>query len=145
MAQVKGVSLHYVAGGSGPPLLLLTGWPQTWWAYHTVMPTLARTRRVIAIDVRGMGGSQKPTGGYDKKTIGSHIAALVKALALGKVDVVGHDIGSMVAYSFAAQYPELIRRLVLLDVAPPDAALAKWPLLPGARTFGEKVGDGSHA
>ena len=144
-AQVNGVSLHYVAGGNGPPLLLLPGWPQTWWAYHKVMPTLARMHRVIAIDLRGMGRSEKPTGGYDKKTMGSDIAALVKALALGKVDVVGHDIGSMVAYSFAAQYPELTRRLVLLDVAPPDASLAKWPLLPGVGTFGEKVGDGSHA
>ena len=144
-AQANGVRLHYVAGGNGPPLLLLPGWPQTWWAYHKVMPELARTHRVIAIDLRGMGGSEKPPGGYDKKTMGSDIAALVKVLALGKVDIVGHDIGSMVAYSFAAQFPELTRRLVLLDVAPPDASLAKWPLLPGVGTFGDKIGDGSHA
>jgi pimeloyl-ACP methyl ester carboxylesterase len=134
-----------VAGGKGPPLLLLPGWPQTWWAYHKVMPELARDHRVIAVDLRGMGGSEKPASGYDKKTMGADIAALVKALELGKVDVVGHDIGSMVAYSFAAQSPQLTQRLVLLDVAPPDASLAKWPLLPGVGTFGDKVGDGANA
>ena len=145
MVQVNGVRLHYVAGGKGPPLLLLPGWPQTWWAYNKVMPALALKYRVIAVDLRGMGGSEKPASGYDQKTMGSDIAALVKTLALGKVNIVGHDIGSMVAYSFAAQYPELTRRLVLLDVAPPDASLAKWPLLPGVGTFGDKVGDGSNA
>lgn len=145
MAQVNDIKLHYVAGGKGPPVLLLPGWPQTWWAYHKIMPDLARKHRVIAVDLRGMGGSAKPASGYDKKTMGSDIAALVRGLKLGRVDVVGHDIGSMVAYSFAAQYPELTHRLVLLDVAPPDASLAKWPLLPGVGTFSEKVGDGAHA
>ena len=143
--QVNGIALHYVEGGDGTPLVLLPGWPQTWWAYHKVMPTLARKHHVIAVDLRGMGASDKPVGGYDKKTMGSDIAELVKALNLGKVDIVGHDIGSMVAYSFAAQYPELTSQLVLLDVAPPDASLATWPLLPGVGTFGDKVGDGSHA
>ena len=145
VAQVNGVRLHYVAGGNGPPLILLPGWPQTWWAYNKIMPALALKHRVVAVDLRGMGGSEKPVGGYDKKTMGADITALVKALGLGKVDIVGHDIGSMVAYSFTAQYPELTRRLVLLDVAPPDASLAKWPLLPGVGTFGDKVGDGSLA
>lgn len=142
---VAGNRLHYVSGGTGSPVLLLPGWPQTWWAYHKIMPELARSHRVIAIDIRGMGASGKPAAGYDKKTMASDIAGIVKALKLGKVDVVGHDIGSMVAYSFAANHSDLTRKIVLLDVAPPDASLAKWPLLPGVNTFGDKVGDGSHA
>lgn len=143
--DVNGVRLHVVAGGEGPPLLLLPGWPETWWSYHKVMPELAKSHRVVAVDLRGMGQSDKPEGGYDKKTMAGDIAGLVAKLGFETVDVVGHDIGSMVAYSFAAIHPDLTRRVVLLDVAPPDASLAKWPLLPGVGTFGEKVGDGSTA
>src|SRR5690348_11178848 len=68
-ADVNGVRLHYVAGGSGEPLILLHGWPQTWWEYHKVMPALATRYRVIAVDLRGAGDSGKPRGGYDKKTM----------------------------------------------------------------------------
>ena len=142
---VNGVKLHYVAGGKGPALVLLPGWPETWWEYHKVMPTLAKDHRVIVVDLRGMGTSAKPSGGYDKRTMGTDIAELVKALGLGKVDLVGHDIGSMVAYSLAAQYPDLVRRVVMLDLPPADASLAKWPLLPGVGPLADKVGDGSHA
>ena len=145
IVTVNGIKLHYVSGGNGPPLILLPGWPETWWSFHKVMPTLARKHRVIAIDLRGMGKSDKPLGGYDKKTMANDIAGLVKALGLGRVDVVGHDIGSMVAYSLASWHAEIVHRLVLLDVAPADASLAKWPLLPSMGTFGDKVGDGSHA
>lgn len=147
--DVDGVRLHYVEGGRSdsekPPLILLPGWPQTWWSYHKIMPQLARNRRVIAVDLRGMGASGKPIGGYDKKTMAADIAGLVRQLGLGRVDIVGHDIGSMVAYSFAANHPDLTDKLVLLDVAPPDAGLATWPMLPAPGTFGDKVGDGSHA
>jgi pimeloyl-ACP methyl ester carboxylesterase len=142
---VNGVKLHYVEGGKGPALLLLPVWPETWWEYHKVMPELAKNHRVIAVDIRGMSASGKPGTGYDKKTMGADVAELVKALGLGKVDVMGHDIGSMVAYSFAAQYPDTVRRLVLLDLPPPDASLAKWALLPGVGPLDDKVGDGSHA
>ncbi|MGI5324689.1 alpha/beta fold hydrolase [Actinomadura nitritigenes] len=69
-AEVGGVRLHYVEGGQGDPLVLLGGWPQTWWEFHKIMPGLAEHRRVIAVDLRGMGGSGAPAGGYDKKTIG---------------------------------------------------------------------------
>ena len=145
MVTANGVKLHYVEGGKGPPLLLLPGWPETWWSYHKIMPALARSHRVIAIDLRGMGKSDKPAAGYDKKTMAADIAGLVKQLGLGKVDVVGHDIGSMVGFSLALRHADTVRRLVLLDVAPPDASLASWPLLPGVGTFGDKIGDGSHA
>jgi pimeloyl-ACP methyl ester carboxylesterase len=61
--------LHYVAGGKGPALVLLPGWPETWWEFHKIMPALATQYRVIAVDLRGMGGSAKPQGGYDKKNM----------------------------------------------------------------------------
>ena len=106
---MNSVRLHYVAGGEGSPVLLLPGWPETWWSYHKIMPELARSHRVVVVDLRGMGQSDKPEGGYDKKTMAGDIAALVRELGFETVDVVGHDIGSMVAYSFAANHPELIR------------------------------------
>ncbi len=144
-AQVNGVKLHYVIGGTGPLLVLLPGWPETWWEWHGIMPQLAATHRVVALDLRGMGASEKPAGGYDKKTMAADVAGLIRHLGAGKADVVGHDIGSMVAYSVAATAPDLVRKLVLVDVAPPEKSLASWPMLPGVGTFGDKVGDGSHA
>lgn len=129
-ATVNGVRLHYVAGGHGEPLILLPGWPRTWWEFHKVMPDLARTRRVIAVDLRGMGDSAKPAGGYDKKTMAADIAALARHLGHQRVDVVGSDIGAMVAFSLAANHPDLVRRVALLDVAHPEAGLYDLPLLP---------------
>uniref|UniRef100_UPI000D3428A4 alpha/beta fold hydrolase n=1 Tax=Variovorax sp. GV025 TaxID=3450240 RepID=UPI000D3428A4 len=144
-AQVNGIDIHYVVGGQGDAVVLLPGWPQTWWEYHKVMPALAKTHRVVSVDLRGMGASGKPADGYDKKTMAADIAALVRHLELDKVDIVGHDIGSMVAYAFAANHPELTRRLVMMDVPHPDPQLATWPLLPGVGQFEDKVGDGSKA
>jgi pimeloyl-ACP methyl ester carboxylesterase len=141
-ATVNGVRLHYVAGGEGSPVVLLPGWPQTWWAFHKIMPALARDHRVIAVDLRGMGASDKPADGYDKKTMAKDIAELVRVLGYDKVEVVGHDIGAQVAFSFAANHPEATRKLVLLDVPHPDANLAKWPLLPSVGTFGDRIFDG---
>lgn len=138
-ADVNGVRLHYVAGGSGAPLILLPGWPQTWWAYHKIMPALANKRRVIAVDLRGMGASGKPAGGYDKKTMAADIHALVRRLGYDKADIAGHDIGSQVAYAYAANFPQATNKLVMMDVPHPDAGLATWPLLPQAGTFGDKI------
>jgi pimeloyl-ACP methyl ester carboxylesterase len=143
-ALVNGVHLHYVIGGEGPPLVLLPGWPQTWWSFHKIMPELAKHHTVIAVDIRGMGSSDKPAGGYDKKNLAKDIHELVVELGYPKVDLVGHDIGSMVAYSYAANFPQATNKLVLLDVAPPDAGLATWPMLPAAGTFGDKL-DEKHA
>lgn len=129
-ATVNGVRLHYVAGGRGAPLVLLPGWPRTWWEFHKVMPDLARTRRVIAVDLRGMGDSAKPEGGYDKKTMAADIAALARRLGHERIDVVGSDIGAMVAFSLAANHPDLVRKVALLDVAHPEAGFYDLPLLP---------------
>ena len=107
-ATVNGVRLHYVVGGSAEPLVLLPGHPETWWAHHEIMPTLARSFRVVVVDIRGMGGSDKPAHGYDKKRIAEDIYQLTRQLGFTKVDMAGHDMGAMVAFAFAfaANHPE---------------------------------------
>jgi pimeloyl-ACP methyl ester carboxylesterase len=129
-AAVNGTTLHYVTGGQGAPLVLLPGWPQTWWQFRKIMPELARHFRVIAVDLRGMNSSGKPADGYDKKTMAEDIYQLVHQLGYDRVDIAGHDIGSMVAFSLAANHPEAIRRLSMLDVAHPDPSLYQLTLLP---------------
>ncbi|MEV7522898.1 alpha/beta hydrolase [Streptomyces sp. NPDC091371] len=129
-AEVNGTRLHYVEGGSGEPLVLLGGWPQTWWQWNKVMPALARRNRVIAVDLRGMGGSAKPEGGYDKKTMAADLRGLLDHLAIGSAHIAGHDIGAMVAYAFAANHPGATRKIALLDVSHPDESWAQMPLLP---------------
>ncbi|PSK92239.1 alpha/beta fold hydrolase [Taibaiella chishuiensis] len=128
--EVNGVNLHYVEGGSGQPLVLIPGWPETWWAYHKVMPLLAATYRVIAVDLRGMGSSGKPLEGYDKKNMAKDIYELTRQLNCGQVHICGHDIGAHVAFSFAANYPDATAKLVMLDTPHPDASMYQLPMLP---------------
>jgi pimeloyl-ACP methyl ester carboxylesterase len=142
-AELNGVRLHFVSGGHGSPIVLLPGWPETWWAFHKLMPELAKSHRVISVDLRGMGSSDKPLAGYEKKNMASDISALVSHLGYKQVDVVGHDIGAMVAFSFAANHPEQTRKLILLDNGHPSAGYNSLPLLPGVGNFGDKV-DESH-
>jgi pimeloyl-ACP methyl ester carboxylesterase len=134
-ATVNGVRLHYVTGGDGDPVVLLPGWPRTWWEFHKVMPALAADRRVIAVDIRGMGESAKPAGGYDKKTMAADIAALLEHLGHERADVVGSDIGAMVAFSLAANHPDLVRTLTLIDVPHPEESLYELTLLPTPGQF----------
>jgi pimeloyl-ACP methyl ester carboxylesterase len=132
-AEAHGVRLHYVIGGpvDGQMIVLLHGWPQTWYAWRWVMPALARAGyRVVAVDYRGAGNSDKPQGGYDKATMAADIHALVHELGARTVDLVGRDIGAMVAYAYAAQWPGEVASLAMLDVPVPgtrvwDEALAK--------------------
>ena len=143
-AQVNGVRLHYVTGGQGEPLILLPGWPETWWSYHKVMPALAAKYRVIVVDIRGMGSSDKPAGGYDKKTMARDIYELVRQLGLQKVNIVGHDIGAQVAYSFAANHPEATEKLVMMDVPHADESWYEMRLLPAPGSFTDKA-DETHS
>jgi pimeloyl-ACP methyl ester carboxylesterase len=144
VATVNGIKLHYVIGGTGSPVVLLPGWPETWWAWHKIMPGLAKNHTVISVDLRGMGASDKPADGYEKKILAGDIRALATSLGYDKIDVVGHDIGSMVAFAFAANYPAATRKVVMMDVPHPDAELARWPLLPTVGTFGDRI-DEDHA
>jgi pimeloyl-ACP methyl ester carboxylesterase len=134
-ATVNGIRLHYVEGGRGPALVCLPGWPQMWYSFHPVAPALARHYRVILVDIRGMGSSDKPAGGYDKKTMAQDIYALVQHLGLAKVTVLGHDIGGMVASSFAFNYPAATDKLILLDGAHPSEGLQYMSLLPAPGAF----------
>lgn len=128
--EVNGVSLHYVSGGQGEPLVLIPGWPETWWAYHQVMPLLAAAYHVMVVDIRGMGSSDKPVAGYEKKNMAKDIYALTQQLNYEKIHICGHDIGAHVAFSFAANYPEAVRNLILLDTPHPDERMYQLPMLP---------------
>ena len=98
MATVNGIQLHYVIGGHGDPIVLLHGWPETWHAWHKVMPALAKNYTVIAPDLRGLGDSSKPPTGYDGKTVAEDIYQLVNQLGFKTILLVGHDLGTQVAY-----------------------------------------------
>ena len=115
LAEVNGTRLRYLIAGQGEPVLLLHGYAQTSHMWRPLIAELARTRMVIAPDLRGFGDSAKPDGGYDKKTMAQDVHALAAALGHKRVAVVGHDIGLMVAYAYAAQYPADVERIVLMD------------------------------
>ena len=145
-ATVNGIEIHYVEGGSGKPLICLPGWPQTWYSFHTIAPELAKNYRVIVVDIRGMGTSGKPASGYDKKTMASDIYELTQQIGLEKVQLLGHDIGGMVAMSFAFNYPELTEKLIVMDGSHPGEGMLQMPLIPAAGTFGDKMnGDAPYA
>lgn len=118
MAEVNGVALHFVKGGTGESVVLLHGFPQTWYEWHRIMPALAERYTVIAPDLRGMGASSQPTTGYDRKTVAEDIYQLVRHLGLERVAIVGHDVGAPVGYAYAAAHPDDVRRLVTIEGAP---------------------------
>jgi pimeloyl-ACP methyl ester carboxylesterase len=128
--EVNGVRLHYVIGGEGEPVVLCPGWPRTVWQFHQVLPKLAENFRVIAVDLRGMGDSAKPESGYDKKTMARDVFELVRHLGYESVNIAGEDIGSMVAFSFAANHPEATRKLALWEPGHSTEAFLDFPLIP---------------
>ena len=116
-ANLDGVRIHYVTAGAGRPVVLLHGWPQTWYEWRRVMPLLADRYTLIAPDLRGLGDSSRPSSGYDKKTVANDIWMLmVQHLRHEKFIAVGHDWGTAVAFRLAAEHPETVTHLVLLDV-----------------------------
>ena len=114
-APTNGVRINYIIGGRGPVVVLLHGYAQTSHMWLPLLPALAQSRTVIAPDLRGAGNSERPQGGYDKKTIAKDIRELVHQLGFNDVRIVGHDIGLMVAYAYAAQYPAEVSKVVLMD------------------------------
>jgi pimeloyl-ACP methyl ester carboxylesterase len=114
-ADVDGVRLRYLVGGEGPPVVLLHGFAQTGHMWFPLMKELSARHTVVVPDLRGAGGSSKPDAGYDKKTMAQDVHALTSQLGHRHVAVVGHDIGLMVAYAFAAQHPDETDRVVLMD------------------------------
>jgi pimeloyl-ACP methyl ester carboxylesterase len=114
-AKVNGVRLRFLIGGQGSPVVLLHGYAETGHMWRPIMALLAQRHTVVVPDLRGAGGSAKPAGGYDKKSMAVDIHALTASLKLDRVSIVGHDIGLMVAYAYAAQFREGTERVVLMD------------------------------
>jgi pimeloyl-ACP methyl ester carboxylesterase len=115
----NGTTLHVRIGGHGPAVVLLHGYGETGDMWAPLAAELERDHSVVAPDLRGMGLSARPAGGYDKKTQGQDIAGLLDALKIAKADLVTHDIGNMVGYAFAAQYPQRVTRFVIMDAPLP--------------------------
>ena len=118
-ATINGIQMHYVIGGKGDPVVLLHGWPETWYAWHHVMPALAKNYTVIAPDLRGLGDSSRPLTGYDGKTVAEDIHQLVTQLGFNTIYLVGHDIGTQVAYSYAAAHPTEVKKLAVMELTIP--------------------------
>jgi pimeloyl-ACP methyl ester carboxylesterase len=118
-ASLDGVRLHYVIAGDGPPLVLLHGWPQTWYEWRHVIPALAEEYTVIAPDLRGMGDSDRPLTGYDKRTVADDVRALVHRLGHERIRLVGHDWGMPTAYAYAARYRDEVEALAVLEAGLP--------------------------
>ncbi len=125
-ASVNGITVHYVIGGKGDPIVLLHGWPQSWYEWRHIMPILVRNNyTVIVPDLRGLGDTSKPSTGYDGITTANDIYQLLARLGVNRSIIVGHDIGAQTAYSFAAIYPNNVTKLVLLDFVFPGTILEK--------------------
>jgi pimeloyl-ACP methyl ester carboxylesterase len=119
-ASVNGIQMHYVIGGQGDPIVLLHGWPETWYEWRHIIPELiVNNYTVIAPDMRGLGDSEKSLTGYDKKTVSEDIYQLVEKLGYNKVYIVAHDWGGPVAYSYAAAHPENVSKMIILDTLLP--------------------------
>ena len=111
--SVNGVRLHAVVGGKGPAVLLIHGWPGSWYYWRLVMPVLARHFEVIAIDQRGIGLSDKPEQGYDTGTLANDLVGLMDALGHDQFAVIGVDTGMLIAYALAADHPDRVTRLAV--------------------------------
>jgi pimeloyl-ACP methyl ester carboxylesterase len=129
----NGTTIHVRVGGTGPAVVLLHGYGETGDMWIALAADLARDHTVIVPDLRGLGLSSKPAGGFDKKTQAGDVSGVMSALRVQQADVVAHDIGNMVAFQFAAQFPGRVRRLVLIDAPVPGVGpweeILKNPLL----------------
>lgn len=123
MVDADGVRFHTVSGGKGFPVLLMAGFPQSWYAWRRIMPILAKDFYVVAIDLPGQGDSDKPVDGYDTKTAGDRVRALVKALGFKRYHIGAHDIGAWIAYPYIARFADEVDRLVMLDANIPGVTL----------------------
>jgi pimeloyl-ACP methyl ester carboxylesterase len=123
-ARVNGVKYHYALSGSGPAVVLLHGWPVTWLHWHRIIPHLSKQYTVIAPDLRGLGSTERPESGYDERTVAEDIYQLVRHLGHQRINLVGHDVGGMVAFALAHEHPHTVHKLVILDA--PLPGLGAW-------------------
>jgi pimeloyl-ACP methyl ester carboxylesterase len=117
--SANGTTIHYVRGGSGPALVLVHGFPQDWFAWRRLMPRLARRFTVIAVDLRGVGGSAAPTDGYAAAELADDVHQLLGALGFDRAHIAGHDIGGWVAYAFTRLHPRSVRTVLILETPIP--------------------------
>ena len=117
--QANGIRQHVVVGGDGPPLLLVHGWPESWYAWRFLMPALAQQYTVIAVDQRGIGMTDKPLDGYDSATLATDLAALMETLGYPRYAVVGHDTGYVISYALAADHRDHVARVALAEIPGP--------------------------
>jgi pimeloyl-ACP methyl ester carboxylesterase len=129
-AQVNGTRLHYVTAGDGPPVMLLHGWPQTWYEWRHVLGLLATDHRVVVPDLRGFGYSAKPAAGYDAATMAADLAALSDHLGLRDVTVIGHDWGAVFGYVYAASSPGQVGALGIVEMALPGVGVMEQAITP---------------
>jgi pimeloyl-ACP methyl ester carboxylesterase len=129
-AQVNGTRLHYVTAGAGPAVLLLHGWPQTWYEWRHVIGLLAADCTVVAPDLRGFGYSAKPAAGYDAGTMAADLAALSEHLGLREVTVIGHDWGAVFGYVYAAASPDQVSALGIVEMALPGVGVMEQAMAP---------------
>ncbi|MFI0464155.1 alpha/beta fold hydrolase [Saccharopolyspora sp. 5N102] len=123
-ADVDGVRMHYVTGGSGTPVVLIHGWPQTWYGWWQIMPALAEHHTVYAVDLPGLGDSTGSPTGYDKATLARYVHTLIAdRLGVRDAAVIGHDFGAAVAFQYASQFPGDTARLGYLDLPLPGPAI----------------------
>ena len=129
-AQVNGTRLHYVTAGEGPPVMLLHGWPQTWYEWRHVIDLLADEYQVVAPDLRGFGYSAKPSAGYDAATMAADLEALGDHLGLRDITVLGHDWGAVFGYVYAAKTPSQVRALGIVEMALPGVGVMEQAMAP---------------
>ncbi|WP_247873199.1 alpha/beta hydrolase [Azospirillum sp. TSH64] len=123
LIAASGLRFHCVVGGSGPTVVLIAGFPQSWYAWRRVMPLLASDFHVIALDLPGQGDSDKPIGGYDTQTTARRVNSLLKTLGVERHFLVGHDVGSWVAYPYAHEFEKELGGVVFLDANIPGVTL----------------------
>jgi pimeloyl-ACP methyl ester carboxylesterase len=131
-AKAGHINMHYIEGGQGEVVVLLHGWPQTWRAWRKVMPLLSEHYHVIAVDLRGLGASDAPASGYDKRTLAKDVHTLLDSLGHTRVFLVGQDLGAPIAYAYAKQFPEGLNKVVMMDDPIPglkgwEEVRGKWP------------------
>ena len=136
--RANGIRQHVVIGGGGPPLLLVHGWPENWYAWRLLMPTLARSFTVIAVDQRGIGLTDKPRDGYDTRTLANDLVEMMAALGHDRFAVVGHDTGYTISYALAADHRDRVERLVLAEIPGPPG-LGEGPHLFAPEEFNNRL------
>jgi pimeloyl-ACP methyl ester carboxylesterase len=120
--KVNGAVIRYVKGGKGPAIVLLHGWPQDWSEFKGIMPNLAKNFTVVALDLRGIGGSVAESGGFESTTLAEDVHGVASQLSLTNVYVVGHNLGGMVAYAYARLYPKEVRGVMIMESGLPGVS-----------------------